>query len=116
MARRCGAKRICNSKSWTTDGLGPFLEVRMWKNGTVLRRKPHLQVKMHNIPNIPRPLLGVMMFKKWHRRCGMKALGRFFGSCRCRSCGKRQTGAKVHLQVSICTKHLRCPADEIDIV
>ena len=38
MARRCGAKRICNSKSWTTDGLGPFLEVRMWKNGTVMRR------------------------------------------------------------------------------
>ena len=67
----------------------------------------HLQVNMHNIPNIPRPLLGVTMFKKWHRRCGaggiicMKASGRFFGSCRCRSCGKRQTGAKVHLQVNM---------------
>ena len=52
MARRCGAKRICNSKSWTTDGLGPFLEVRMWKNGTVMRRSAfasqHAQHSQHS--------------------------------------------------------------------
>ena len=46
MARRCGAKHICQSKCTKHHMLGPLLEVKMFKNGTPLWREAHLQVKM----------------------------------------------------------------------
>ena len=89
MARRCSAKRICNSKSWTTDGFRPFLEVRMWKNGTVMRRSAFASQNAQSTTFLDH-FLGVTMFKSgtplWHEASfarehvkSMKALGRFFG-------------------------------------
>ena len=34
MARRFGAKRICQSKCYRTEGFGPLLDVPRFKNGT----------------------------------------------------------------------------------
>ena len=44
-ARRCGAKHISKSKASKTDGLGPLLEVEMWKKCTLLWREAPIQVK-----------------------------------------------------------------------
>ena len=46
-ARRCGAKHISKSKVLKNDGLGPLLEVQMWKKCTPLWREAHFQVKMY---------------------------------------------------------------------
>ena len=50
MARRCGAKHICQSKCTKHHNLGPILEVPMSKNCTKLWREAHLSVKMHKTP------------------------------------------------------------------
>ena len=72
MARRCGAKRICNSKSWTTDGLGPFLEVRMWKNGTVMRRSAFASQNAQSTTFLDH--YWVLRCSKMARRCGAKRI------------------------------------------
>ena len=48
IARRCGAKRVCNSKCARHTRFGPLLEVQMWKNATPLWREAHL--KMYKAP------------------------------------------------------------------
>ena len=82
IARRCGAKHICNSKcqknwhsrasfgcsdvekchaavalsAFATQNVkkltvpGQFLDVRMWKNGTLLWREVHFQIKICKTP------------------------------------------------------------------
>ena len=51
MARGCGEKHICKSKCTKHLSVGDILEVAMFKNGTRLWRKAHLQVKMHKTPH-----------------------------------------------------------------
>ena len=51
MARGCGEKHICKSKCTKHHMGGAILEVAMFKNGTRLWRKAHLQVKMHKAPH-----------------------------------------------------------------
>ena len=46
IARGCGAKHICKSKCTKHHMGGAILDVSMFKNGTRLWRKAHLQVKM----------------------------------------------------------------------
>ena len=46
MARRCGAKQLCNSKCAKHTSFGPLFEVQLSKNGTPLWREAHLQLKM----------------------------------------------------------------------
>ena len=50
IARGCGAKHICKSKCTKHHMGGAILDVSMFKNGTRLWRKAHLQVKMHKTP------------------------------------------------------------------
>ena len=50
MARRWGTKYICKSKCAKHHTLAPLFEVPMFKNGTPLWRKAHLQVKMYKTP------------------------------------------------------------------
>ena len=51
IARGCREKHICKSKCKKTEGLGPFFEVRMWKNCTPLWPEGHSQFKVYKTPS-----------------------------------------------------------------
>ena len=65
-ARRCGAKHIWKSKCTKHVGLGPLLEVEMWKKCTPLWRQAHLEVNNVQNTTVSEPLLGVHMLEKVH--------------------------------------------------
>ena len=50
IARRCGAKHICQSKCAKHLSEGPILEVSIRKNCTPLWRQAHFRVKMYKAP------------------------------------------------------------------
>ena len=65
MARRCGAKHICQSKCTKHHLGGAILEVAMFKNGTPLWREAYLSVEMHKTPH-GRSHFGSCDVQKWH--------------------------------------------------
>ena len=65
MARRCGAKHIFKSKCTKHLSVGAILEVPKSKNGTLLWREAHLQVKMLKNWRC-RSHFGRSDLKKWH--------------------------------------------------
>ena len=52
MARRCGAKHICESKCTKHLRSRAIFALRISKHGTPLRRESHLQVKIYKPPEV----------------------------------------------------------------
>ena len=112
MARGCGEKHTCKSKCTKHHMGGAILEVAIFKNGTRLWRKAHLQVKMHKTPH-GRSHFGSCDLQKWHAAVAKSTfasqnaqnttLSGHFWYFRCpkmaRSCGEK------HICKSKCTKH-----------
>ena len=99
MLRRCGAKHICKSKCTKHTMFGPFFEVWMWENGTLLWCEANLQVKLHKTHHIR-----FLKFRcgKMARPCGVKYI--FKSKCTKYSMSG-PLWRKVHLQVKMRKVH-----------
>ena len=117
IARRCGAKHICKSKSRKHLSVGDILEVPMFKNCTPLWREAYLYVKMWKTPQRRRHF-GSSDVQKLHAAVARSIFvsqnventtlsGRFLKF----TCPKmaRRCGAK-HICKAKYTKHLRFAA------
>ena len=118
MARGCGEKHICKSKCTKHHIGGAILEVPIWKNGTRLWRKAHLQVKMYKTLHGRSHYFGSSDMEKWHAAVARSTLSSqnrkkltgsdHFFRVRCRKMARR-CGAK-HISTSPRTNHLRFAA------
>ena len=101
-ARRCGAKHILKSKVAKHVGLGPLLEVEMWKKCTPLWREAHFEVKMYKTRQL-RATFGSWDVEKVHavvarstfrsKKCQNTWGSDHFWTLRCRKSARR-CGAK----------------------
>ena len=114
IARRCSEKHIFKSKCTKHTMLGPLFEVGMWKNGTLLQREAHLQVKM--LKNWrSRTTFWSSAVQKWHAAVARSTFA--IQNVKNMTCSghvwvfrsrkmARRCGAK-HIYKSECKKHLR---------